>query len=640
METWYYFARPNNLAFHDLTENKIAPTNIRSLLGLGLKFCPTPRYTTSPKVIEKTLERMERDLYLKVYYAGTTSKLADINMRMYVRSSFRPDFRAIPWAVRSRMRTFKRQIIALFKKRRTKRNLLTYQKESLSSIKRNENLLVVQCDKNLGPAIITHDAYVARAFAEHLNCRKTYRPLTAAQAAAHATLIIGKLELWIRRHTKNLEPMEKRFLEKLIRENENPWATFYLTMKVHKSPWKTRPIVSGSGTLLFGLGIWVDSQLQKTLKQQKSFFKSSLDLKKLLLTLDLPRNARIYTADAVSMYTNISTSKAITAIAQYLHQRSSKFTDIPLEALIEALKLVMENNVFSFGDTYFHQIEGTAMGTPPAPPYATLFFAIHEETFLNPQSPFANNLFFYKRFIDDVLGIWLPEPTTATNNSKWLDFQATMNNWCGLEWEFSELTDRVDFMDLTINIHGNRVETTLYEKALNLYLYIPPHSAHPPGVLNGLVLGNIHRIFTLCSTNSKIKELITMFYDRLIVRGYKDRDIRPLFETGIARMRQRALETTTPNPQPEEENNTRVFFHVPYNPGDPNSQAFQKLWRDTVVKPDGKTSEMLPNLINDAGHVLGFDRMTVAYSRCPSLGNTLSYRKLSINGLQASSFMD
>eukprot|EP00804_Cyclotella_cryptica_P002285 CCRYP_004024-RA/>CCRYP_004024-RA protein AED:0.54 eAED:0.46 QI:0/0/0/1/0/0/2/0/98 len=34
----------------------------------------------------------------------------------------------------------------------------------------------------------------------------------------------------------------------------------------------------------------------------------------------------------------------------------------------------------------------------------------------------------------------------------------------------------MNFMDLTITVAGTKLVTTLYEKAQNLYLYIPPHS--------------------------------------------------------------------------------------------------------------------------------------------------------------------
>ena len=74
------------------------------------------------------------------------------------------------------------------------------------------------------------------------------------------------------------------------------------------------------------------------------------------------------------------------------------------------------------------------------------------------------------------------------DNTNWLAFQEHMNGYHGLQWTFSERKRAVDFMDLTISIRERRLHTTLYEKLLNLYLYIPPHSAHPPGVLTGLVI--------------------------------------------------------------------------------------------------------------------------------------------------------
>jgi hypothetical protein len=40
----------------------------------------------------------------------------------------------------------------------------------------------------------------------------------------------------------------------------------------------------------------------------------------------------------------------------------------------------MNNNIFSFGDTYWLQINGTPMGTPAAPLYSIITFGHHENT--------------------------------------------------------------------------------------------------------------------------------------------------------------------------------------------------------------------------------------------------------------------
>ena len=78
-----------------------------------------------------------------------------------------------------------------------------------------------------------------------------------------------------------------------------------------------------------------------------------------------------------------------------------------------------------------------------------------------------------------------------------------MNAFPGLTWEFSERSKTVEFMDMTIAINdSNIIETSLFEKRLNLHLYIRPHSAHPQEILPGIVYSTLFRIFTLCSSET------------------------------------------------------------------------------------------------------------------------------------------
>ena len=137
-------------------------------------------------------------------------------------------------------------------------------------------------------------------------------------------------------------------------------------------------------------------------------------------------------------------------------------------------------------------------------------------------------VFFLKRFIDDGFGIWLHHPDPDINKRNWDLFQNSVNNG-GLSWTFSQRSNSAVFMDLNITIEGGKLETSLYSKPMALHLYIPPHSAHPPGIITGLIMGQILRIYQLNSKQRDKDKDLRNFYTRLLDRGYHSEFIMPLF---------------------------------------------------------------------------------------------------------------
>lgn len=79
------------------------------------------------------------------------------------------------------------------------------------------------------------------------------------------------------------------------------------------------------------------------------------------------------------MYTNISTPHALKYISWFL-RTSPMYKNIQIEAVIAALEIIMNDNIFKFGDTYWKQESGTAMGTSPGCNYATIYFGIYKMT--------------------------------------------------------------------------------------------------------------------------------------------------------------------------------------------------------------------------------------------------------------------
>jgi hypothetical protein len=339
------------------------------------------------------------------------------------------------------------------------------------------------------------------------------------------------------------------------------------------------------------------------------------------------------------MYTNIKTEPALKEISEYIKtEEGTTFRHYDANALTEALHIVFRNNLIKFGDTFWRQTSGTGMGISPAPPWATIFFALHERTILR---QWKSNLLFYRRFIDDIFGIWILDDNPIYNEELWTSFKTHMQQWHGLSWEFSSLSRSCTFMDVTISINDNKLSTTIYEKPQNLYLYIPPSSAHPKGILRGLITGSILRYYRLCTHSADAIQQSQRLYHRLIKRGYTPEKLIPLFHLAHAHA-QAYISRNHPNPNPIDQQQPttpqqRVFLHLPYHPDNPPAHTIQSLWKTHVAEPP--TQPKLSEMENNHQAPIPIRQLTIAYHRPPNLRNLLSIRTIHGRGRDVSTFL-
>ena len=629
MPLWLYLARPTNSGYHNLCEQpSCVPKHVKRLLGLGLNFCLAAR--TMPGRDAFDIPRFKKDAHTKLFFAGDESPMP----RLFVRTDWQPKDDEIPKEFRVRIADFTNNVAQLAGLPRPgPTNLLPSQSSTLRFLREQTNLLVCKADKNLGPCIIEKDIYIRRALDDHLRDAKTYSPIPFANFQSKAKYIRGLLKRHIKQfyYEEKTNPRNKivsvptddgKYLLRLLDQcNDNsPFAIFYVTMKVHKTPFKTRPISSYSGSLLYGLGKVLDDQLQRICRHIRFVIRSSrqpVDALKQLGTL--PPTARFFTMDAVSMYTNIKTSDALRAIENFLALNPDICTETAVDParLMAGLRLLMCNSVIQFGDTLWLQRSGTAMGAPPAPMYATLFFYIWEEQFV-PKFP---ELTYYGRLIDDGLGLWNCHLDATTDAARWTLFQTTVNDCSTLTWEFSQRSKSCDFLDVTFTIDASHnVSTTLYEKAMNLYLYLPPHSAHPPGMLKGLVAGYLKRVSELTTSTSDQRDQIARLFRRLRQRGYTAHTLQPIFKTAWTKQLSRSATTAAKPPV--------LVLHNAYHPGNISSRQIQQLFRDKLLEAP---ETPLPQLRNFAGTQFGIKNLIVSHHRPRNLGNILSPRKLRTN---------
>ena len=642
-----YFPTINKLTFHDLTENNELPPHANQLLGLGLNFIPVPKTNITQTERDESLSRFERDMGLRVFFAGNEDDTTYDPKALRATSVWRAPLP--PTNIDNRICRFQQEIEKQFTHKHSTSNLSPSQRHILKDLQHNKNIVILSADKGLGPVGVTTKQYVTWGL-QHILDPTTYTLLSEQTATADCNSLYRTIFQWTCKYREDLGTGTIKYIrEKVEKARTDPFGYFYLLAKLHKTPISTRPVCSDCASLPHSIGKWVDRQLQPIVQRQRTYFKNSVELKALLDTMDiLPNNACLFTYDAISMYTNIDTTQCINRLTAFLTNPTTvdKYPHLKPQALIEALHLVMKNNRMKFGNLFVHQHKGIAMGMAPAPSIANLFVAIYEETHITPFP--ASSLHFLRRFIDDGFGIWLRHPDYNQDTLNWELFQQIINNM-GLQWEFSERCHKATFMDLNIKLSNGRLYTSIYAKPLALHLYIPPTSCHAPGMTSGLIYGHFYRLFMLCSHESDIEKEIYLFFTRLLDRGYSFPTLLPLFLNAEQKARQaRAkhlqhilrnnphnLSTDTSHHRGTSANNNTdaddkgIFFHLKYHPSNPSAKEIQRLWRHHILTPPQETP--LYHLHNRDGHRVNINRLTIAYSRAPNLGNLLSCRKLRVN---------
>ena len=191
------------------------------------------------------------------------------------------------------------------------------------------------------------------------------------------------------------------------------------------------------------------------------------------------------------------------------------------------LHWVLTNSFVEFDEITYRQTRGTAMGTPVAPAFATLFMsALDRKLLSHPDHAYA---MVHRRFIDDGAGVWTGERSSLVS---WLEHFNSLIPEINLTWTISE-TELI-FMDVRL-YKGPRfrvcgiLDMETYQKPMNKYLYVPFCSYHPVHAKTGFITSELKRYIVRSSDYESFYRLRQEFFLRLRARGYPKKFLDPLF---------------------------------------------------------------------------------------------------------------
>ena len=133
------------------------------------------------------------------------------------------------------------------------------------------------------------------------------------------------------------------------------------------------------------------------------------------------------------------------------------------------------------------------------------------------------------RYIDDLLAVALFGGQDCLTPTEWTNFKSDMNNFGILTWDVEEPSRTVDYLDISIKMQNGSFVTKTYQKPINLYQYIPPGSAHPLGMMEGVVHGILTQYYYQNSRQEDFWKISMQFYRHLKARGWERATLEQFF---------------------------------------------------------------------------------------------------------------
>ena len=480
------------------------------LLCLGLSFTPTPE----PDIID-----IERDLYeftrkLRLIYHFRNDKSTDESLIRRI-SSFCPNRNANPELERICTSIETSHIVS----RNSEDNIgrLRPALNSLTKKVQDNEIVIKPADKGSIIVVMAPQFYWDMCL-RHLNT-------SCYEEVEHdpCNIVLHELELFAEKHKNKLTEKERE----MLLHSSHKISQFYMLPKLHKSvqinnvvsaegeeyihipdgvtDLEGRPIVSGPCFHTRDLSIMIHNILLPCLDCIDYILKDSYDFQN-KLDPHCTEDTQFVTWDIKSLYTSIRHDLFYDAIEfwmEKLHDRIPLLNRFGRGFVMDALKIILEFNYFVINGKFWHQLMGTAMGTPAAVVGANLVVGYLEIKMfrllpqLYPQDfvDFMVRSFF--RFLDDLIHEWLDkfdiQPLHALLNS----FKYIMDNIQAL----------ANYLDMTVSVVGDTLSFDIYHKPTNSFNYLKYTSCHPKHTKQNIALSLGRRIIKLCSSNNHQKNL-------------------------------------------------------------------------------------------------------------------------------------
>jgi hypothetical protein len=433
----------------------------------------------------------------------------------------------------------------IFNKIDIKPNITYEQLKIISIFQKNKPFKIIDCDKNVGLALISNDIYEANV-RKYLAQDSTYTLINTDILPVITSNINSSLN-----DLSNNGYISNKILNKLkINDKDNcKLGSFRLLAKLHKPVFGWRPIINCRRHPTGKISNLMDNLLKPLVQRTHIVLKDSQNLIQKCQNITFATKPKIYSMDFSSLYSNMNQIHTANTITDFITPYLDSFHLNPA-GFRALLLLILENNYFKYNSLIYLQKIGIAMGCICGPSLANLYLYIIEIKWLYIHRPI-----FYGRFIDDIAFMDLTDLDLE-------DFKSIFGN---LELNITS-GDTVIFLDLIIQFNDStkQLKFSLYNKPTNNFGYLLTNSNHPEHIFDNIIKSLFIRIRRICTDYSDFVIASIKLAKQLLQRNYKIDKIFNAFRL-VSNMDRSLLIPYKNKKDIQTENDILFFTHFNYN---------------------------------------------------------------------------
>lgn len=324
--------------------------------------------------------------------------------------------------------------------------LTKYIDETVEFLRNHSDLMVDVSDKGKKSIIMNRQDYLEKVYGK-LSDVTVYKEISVSSHTGHLK----------RNHTLLEKCCEQGFITSKgvleASENETQYARMYGLIKAHKEGYPVRVINAKLNSIGTKLTSIITGILNKLNENEPFNILNTHTLIESLKRIKLIESDRLFTADIVDMFTNISSVEALDIIK---NKSIPSATNMTQELFIEIFNFVtLHATEFVFNEQKYKMIKGLPMGSGSSPVIASLVTTHWMNQCLKTID--TSKIKFIGKYVDDIIVIGEPNEIEK--------LFAVFNTHRDLQFKIGrEINNSIDYLDITIVRQHDHILTKWFAK--------------------------------------------------------------------------------------------------------------------------------------------------------------------------------